>query len=87
LLRKQLALYQERKVKPRRATTATRIAIVWLSRWFDWRQALAVVQPKTFIRWHRLSEWSGRLILCICCNLAAHHGFRVLDRLSNTYIS
>jgi putative transposase len=53
ILRKQLALYQERKVKPRRATNATRIAMVWLSRWFDWRQALAVVQPKTFIRWHR----------------------------------
>ena len=29
-LRKQLALYQERKVTPRRATNATRIALVWL---------------------------------------------------------
>ena len=52
-LRKQLALYQERHVKPRRATNATRLALVWLSRWFSWRQALAVVQPDTFIRWHR----------------------------------
>jgi len=52
-LRKQLALYQERNVKPRRATNATRITLVWLARWFDWRQALAVVQPATFIRWHR----------------------------------
>jgi transposase InsO family protein len=52
-LRKQLALYQERKVKPQRATQATRIALVWLGRWFDWRQALAVVQPATFTRWHR----------------------------------
>jgi putative transposase len=52
-LRKQLALYQERHVKPRRATNATRLALVWLGRWFDWRQALAVVQPETFIRWHR----------------------------------
>jgi putative transposase len=42
-LRKQLALYQERHIKPRRATDATRLALVWLARWFDWRQALAVV--------------------------------------------
>jgi putative transposase len=52
-LRKQLAVYQERHVKPRRATDATRFALVWLSRWFNWRQALAIVQPATFIRWHR----------------------------------
>jgi putative transposase len=52
-LRKQLALYRERHVKPRRVTRATRIALVWLGRWFDWHQALAVVQPATFIRWHR----------------------------------
>jgi putative transposase len=52
-LRKQLALFQERHVKPRRTTAATRLALVWLARWFDWRQALAVVQPATFIRWHR----------------------------------
>src|ERR671924_557134 len=42
-LRKQLALYQERHIKPRRATDATRLALVWLGRWFDWRQALAIV--------------------------------------------
>jgi putative transposase len=52
-LRKQLALYQERQVKPRRATDATRPALVWLGHWFDWRQALAIVQPETFTRWHR----------------------------------
>ncbi len=52
-LRKQLALYQERHVKPRRATNATRLTLVWLARWFDWRQALVIVQPATFIRWHR----------------------------------
>jgi transposase InsO family protein len=52
-LRKQLALYQERQVKPRRATNATRLSVVWLGRWFDWRQALVMVQPTTFIRWHR----------------------------------
>lgn len=38
-LRKQLALYAERRVKPRRATNATRLAMVGLSRCFDWRPA------------------------------------------------
>src|SRR6266511_4516185 len=52
-LRKQLALYQERHIKPRRTTHATRVALVWLARSFDWRQALRVVQPETFLRWHR----------------------------------
>ncbi len=52
-LRKQLALYQERHVKSQRATDATRLSLVWLARLFDWRQALAVVQPATLIRWHR----------------------------------
>jgi putative transposase len=52
-LRKQLALYQERHVKPRHATNAIRVALVWLSQWFDWQPALAVVEPKTFQRWRR----------------------------------
>src|SRR4030095_11679150 len=52
-LRKQLALYQERHIKPRRATDATRLALVWLGRWFDWRQALAIVQTETFSPWHQ----------------------------------
>jgi len=52
-LRKQLALYQERHVKPRHATTATRLGLIWLARWFDWRHALVLVQPATLIRWHR----------------------------------
>jgi hypothetical protein len=53
LLRKQLALYQERHVKPRRATNTTRMTLSWLTRWFDWRRALTIVQPATLIRWHR----------------------------------
>src|SRR5262245_13208014 len=65
-LRKQLAQYQERHVKPRRATHGTRLALVWLARWFDWRQALAIVQPQTFIEWHRQGfrlfwRWKSRL--------------------------
>jgi putative transposase len=60
-LRKQLALYQERTVRPRRTTDATRIVMVWFGRWFDWRQALAVVQPETFLRWHRQAfRWFWR---------------------------
>ncbi|HEY5870872.1 MAG TPA: integrase core domain-containing protein [Candidatus Tectomicrobia bacterium] len=52
-LRKQLAYYQERHVKPRRVSDVTRFTLVWLSRWFNWRQALAIVQPATLSRWHR----------------------------------
>ena len=52
-LRKQPALYRERGFKPRRASNTTRITLVWLGHWFDWRYALAVVQPATLIRWHR----------------------------------
>jgi putative transposase len=52
-LRKQLALYEERQVKPRRATDATRIVMVWLSHFFNWRSALRIVKPETLTRWHR----------------------------------
>jgi putative transposase len=52
-LRKQIAFYQERKIKPRRLDNPTRLALVRLSRWFDWRNALTVVTPRTFIGWHR----------------------------------
>jgi len=52
-LRKQLALYRERHVKPRRADDATRITLVVLSRLVDWRQLLVIVKPDTLIRWHR----------------------------------
>jgi putative transposase len=51
--RKQLALYQEHSVKRRSAPHATRLALVWFARWFDWRRALVIVQPATLIRWHR----------------------------------
>ena len=52
-LRKQLALFQERKTKPRRADDSTRWLMGFVSRWFDWRHALVVVKPETLIRWHR----------------------------------
>jgi hypothetical protein len=63
-LRRQLALYRERGVKPRRVDAATRVTLT-LSRWFDWRSALVVVQPETLIRWHRAGfrlwwRWNSR---------------------------
>ena len=41
-LRKQLALFEERKVRPRRADAATRWMMAALSQWFAWRHALEV---------------------------------------------
>jgi putative transposase len=52
-LRKQLALFQERKVKPRRADDATRWLMATLGRVFQWRNALVSVKPDTLIRWQR----------------------------------
>ncbi len=52
-LRKQLALFQERKVKPRRADDSTRWMMATLSRMFEWRDALWNVKPDTLIGWHR----------------------------------
>ena len=51
--KKQLAMYKERGIKPGRIDSAGRFTLVALSRLFDWQDALAVVQPKTLIRWHR----------------------------------
>jgi len=64
-LKKQLALYMERQVKPGRADDATRIALVALSWLIDWRRILTVVKPDTLIRWHRkgfqlLWRWKSR---------------------------
>lgn len=42
-LRKQLALYLERQVKPRRARDVSRFTLVLLSRLFAWREALTIV--------------------------------------------
>ena len=52
-LRRQLAMYVERGVKPRRPDVATRVSLALLSRLFDWRTSLVVVRPETLIRWHR----------------------------------
>lgn len=53
MLRRQLALYVERGVKPRRIDPATRVRLALLSRFFKWRDPPVVVRPATMIRWHR----------------------------------
>jgi len=52
-LRKQLALYLERKAKPRRANDSTRLTLALLSKLFVWKEALVIVKPETLIGWHR----------------------------------
>ena len=52
-MRKQLALFQERKVKPRRADDSTPWMMATLSRMFQWRDSLVNVKPDTLLRWHR----------------------------------
>jgi len=53
VLRRQIALYKERGIKPRRIDPVTRISLALLSRFFNWRDALVVVRPDTMLRWHR----------------------------------
>jgi putative transposase len=64
-LRKQLAFYQERKVKPRRFDDAARLSMLLLSKLFDWKNALINVTPATFTGWHKKAfqlfwRWKSR---------------------------
>jgi len=64
-LRKQLAFYQERTIKPRRLNDSARLSLLLWSRWFDWRNALMVVKPETLIGWHKRAfqifwRWKSR---------------------------
>jgi transposase InsO family protein len=64
-LRKQLALFKERKVRPRAASWTTRLAMIAAARFFDWRNALIIVKPETFIKWRRTAfrmfwRWKSR---------------------------
>ncbi len=52
-LRRQLALYQEWKANACRPAPWAKLALVWLSRLFDWRQALVILKPETLIGWRR----------------------------------
>jgi hypothetical protein len=64
-LRKQLALYLERQVKPHRASNATRLTFVVLAHFIESRQCLTIVRPNRLVRWHRhafrlLWRWKSR---------------------------
>src|ERR1035441_4143266 len=50
-LRKQLGFYQERSIRPRRTSPPAQVTLILLSSWFNWRRALTVVTPRTFISW------------------------------------
>ena len=54
ILRRQLARYIERGIKPRRVDHVTRVSLAVFSRLYDWRQAVVNVRPSTVVRWHRL---------------------------------
>lgn len=92
-LRKQLSLYQERRVRPHRATDAIRLTMVLVAKLFDWRDALITVRPETFIGWHRRGfrmfwRWKSRRIgrpripndlreLILACRKIIPHGDRL----------
>jgi putative transposase len=62
---RQLALFQERGVKPQRSTLGIRTVMVLLSRFFHRRDALVIVKLETFIKWHRTAfrefwKWKSR---------------------------
>jgi len=64
-LRKQLAFYQERQIKPHRFDDASRLSLLLLSKFFDWRKALINVKPATFTGWHKKAfqlfwRWKSR---------------------------
>jgi len=54
VLRRQLAQYIERGIKPRRVDHPTRVCLAVFSRLCDWRTTVVNVRPSTMIRWHRL---------------------------------
>ena len=45
VLRRQLARYIERGIKPRRVDHATRVSLSVFSRLFDWREAVVNIRP------------------------------------------
>ena len=63
VLRRQLALFKERGVQPRRIDAATRASLALLSRLCDWRSCLVIIRPETVLRWHRAGWrlfWRGK---------------------------
>jgi hypothetical protein len=54
VLRRQLARYIERGLKPRPVDHVTRVSLALFIRLFDWRSAVVYVCPATIVRWHRM---------------------------------
>jgi hypothetical protein len=54
VLRRQLARYVERGIKPRRVDHVTRVNLALFTRLFEWRDTVVNVRPATIVRWHRL---------------------------------
>src|SRR5262245_23547580 len=66
VLRRQLAGYLERGIKPKRVDLATRVSLALFTRFFVWRDAVVNVRPSTVIRWHRMGwrilwRWKSRV--------------------------
>ena len=66
-LRKQLALLKERKITLRQVSRSSKITLLILSKFFDWKESLTVVQAATFLRWHREAfrlfwRWKSRKV-------------------------
>jgi putative transposase len=53
ILRRQIALFQQRGIQPYRIDAATRLSLAIRSRLCNWRSGLTVVRPQTVLRWHR----------------------------------
>src|SRR5437016_11633683 len=53
ILRREITLFEERGIKPRRIDAATRLSLAIWSRLCEWRCCLTVVRRQTVIRWHR----------------------------------
>ena len=67
ILRKQLARYIERGIKPRRVDHAARVSLALFTRLLDWRDTVVIVRPATIVRWHRLGwrifwRWKCRAV-------------------------
>src|SRR6266550_1692952 len=96
VLRRQLARYIERGIKPRRVDHATRVSLALFTRLFDWRDAVVIVRPSTIVRWHRLAwqifwRWKSRAgrrpippeLRCLIRRIAAENPLWGEERIAN----
>ena len=55
-LRKRLSFYQDHQIRPRWLTNSARVALVFWSRFFEWRSAVLIVKP--ILRGLQAQAWS-----------------------------